>query len=244
MKTSIGRFVAACIVLAAAAFPSIASAQGVPRPNDLSSCAFGDTGQFITLPNGTRIGITYPESLNCGAGSLAGAPGATAVGVNARATGAGSVAIGRGAVASFDGSVALGDGARATAPNQVAIGGPGTSVRIGDIAASTAAQSGPVGMATVDGFGTLGVDFAVVPTLRREIWQGVAAAVAIAEAPMPSAPGRTSYAFNVSTFRGEEAMGGSIMHRLSTSNPFAISVGFSYAGNGNNAARVGIAGEF
>ena len=35
-----------------------------------------------------------------------------------------------------------------------------------------------------------------------------------------------------------------IMHRVGTDMPFAISAGFSYAGNRNNAARVGIAGEF
>ncbi|MXO87014.1 hypothetical protein GRI38_13350, partial [Altererythrobacter aurantiacus] len=46
--------------------------------------------------------------------------------------------------------------ATATAANQVTLGGTGSSVRIGDIAASTAAQEGPVEAVTVDGNGTLG----------------------------------------------------------------------------------------
>jgi hypothetical protein len=34
------------------------------------------------------------------------------------------------------------------------------------------------------------------------------------------------------------------MYRLPGSTPVAVSAGFSYAGNKNNAARVGVAGEF
>ena len=44
----------------------------------------------------------------------------------------------------------------AAAADQVTLGGAGSSVRIGDIAASTAAQSGPVNAVTVDASGTLG----------------------------------------------------------------------------------------
>jgi autotransporter adhesin len=79
---------------------------------------------------------------------------------------------------------------------------------------------------------------------RRDTRQGIAAAVAMGHAPMPSEPGRTSYVLNGSTFRGEYAIGGSIMHRLSGDTPFAIGAGFSFAGNKNNAVRVGVAGEF
>jgi len=79
---------------------------------------------------------------------------------------------------------------------------------------------------------------------RRDARKGIAAAVAIGTAPMPSAPGRTSYVFNVATFRGEQALGGSLMHRIGGENAFAVSAGFSLAGKRNNAARVGVAGEF
>jgi autotransporter adhesin len=74
--------------------------------------------------------------------------------------------------------------------------------------------------------------------------QGVAAAIAIANAPMPSAPGRISYAVNGATFRGEYAVGGSLMYRLPTANPMAINVGLSHAGKKNTGVRVGVAGEF
>ena len=83
-----------------------------------------------------------------------------------------------------------------------------------------------------------------VEELRRDNQQGIAAGLAMGSAPMPSAPGRTTYSFNLSTFRGEQAIGGSVMHRLQTDSPVAVSVGISYAGQQNNGARIGIAGEF
>jgi hypothetical protein len=79
---------------------------------------------------------------------------------------------------------------------------------------------------------------------RREAQKGIAAALAMGSATMPSAPGRTSYVFNLSTFRGEQALGGSIMHRFGSDAPIALSVGFSVARGGNEAARIGVAGEF
>ena len=79
---------------------------------------------------------------------------------------------------------------------------------------------------------------------RRDMKQGIASAIAIAPAPMPSAPGKVSYAFNGATFRGEYAAGGSLMYRLPGDTPVAVNVGFSYAGNKNNGVRVGVAGEF
>jgi hypothetical protein len=245
------------ILLVGLIAPGIAFAQ-VPRADDNPTCTQGDTGQTGPSPGGGQMAILFPNSLNCGGGSLAGAPGATAIGDHAIATGTNSTAIGRGATATgtsstalgagatatFNGSTAIGAGARTTTANQVMLGGGGTSVRIGDIGASTAAQSGPLSLVTVDSSGTLGVDISTLPRMRRDARQGVAAAVAIGYAPMPSAPGRTSYAVNVATFRGEQAVGGSITYRLPTADPIAFTAGFSHAGNRNNAARVGIAGEF
>jgi trimeric autotransporter adhesin len=79
---------------------------------------------------------------------------------------------------------------------------------------------------------------------RQAARRGIAAAIAIGSAPMPSAPGRTSYDFNLATFRGRQAVGGSLKHRLDTQKPLAVSFGFSAAGRRNNAARLGISGEF
>lgn len=79
---------------------------------------------------------------------------------------------------------------------------------------------------------------------RRAAHRGIAAAVAIGSAPMPSAPGRTSYDFNLATFRGQQAVGGSLKHRLDTKKSLAVSFGFSATGGRNNAARLGVSGEF
>jgi autotransporter adhesin len=79
---------------------------------------------------------------------------------------------------------------------------------------------------------------------RREARRGTAAAIAITTAPMPSEPGKTSYALNVANYRGEQAVGLSLAHRTSSDNPFAITAGASFAGGKDIGARVGIAGEF
>ncbi|MEO7814963.1 MAG: hypothetical protein ABIR87_05915 [Sphingomicrobium sp.] len=74
--------------------------------------------------------------------------------------------------------------------------------------------------------------------------QGIAAAIAISNAPLPSAPGKISYAVNGAMFRGEYALGGSMNYRLNTEAQIAVGVGFAYGGGKNNAVRVGVAGEF
>ena len=79
---------------------------------------------------------------------------------------------------------------------------------------------------------------------RREAERGIAAAMAIGSAPMPSAAGRTTYVLNGTRYRGEHALGGSVMHRLNTNNPFAITGGVSYSGKKNTAFKFGVAGEF
>jgi autotransporter adhesin len=79
---------------------------------------------------------------------------------------------------------------------------------------------------------------------RRDTRQGVASAIAMAQAPIPSEVGGVGYAVNAAVFRGEYAVGGSVSYRLNTSSPTVLTMGFSYAGNKNNGARVGIAGEF
>ena len=79
---------------------------------------------------------------------------------------------------------------------------------------------------------------------RRDMKQGVASAMAMASAPMPSEPGRVAYAVNGATFRGQYAVGGSVSYRLPGARSFSVNAGFSYAGNKNNGARIGFAGEF
>src|SRR3546814_10717771 len=68
--------------------------------------------------------------------------------------------------------------------------------------------------------------------------------MAMGYAPMPSEPGRTSYALNGGLFRNAQAIGGAVAHRFATEAPLADTAGFAYSGHGNNALRVGVAGEF
>lgn len=103
--------------------------------------------------NADAFGIA---STAVGVRAQATASGSTAVGRLAVASGATATALGANAIASFANSTAIGTGATTTATNQVSLGGTGSSVRVGDIAASTAAQAGTLGVVTVDAGGTLG----------------------------------------------------------------------------------------
>lgn len=269
-----------------AAFGSQAEATAV------GATAIGDQ-TIASGASSTALGqlavATAPAATALGHNTVASALASTAVGVRAAATGVAATAVGRfaaasgvnttalgsGATATFAGSTALGFGAATTAANQVSVGGSSSSVRVGDIAASTAAQSGPLAVTTVDANGTLGRDTTLlsnvaslqgastsqlaqltglngsVSTLfdlrdrdRDDFKRGVAAATAMGQASFPSAPGKTSYVLNGATFRGEAAVGGSLMHRFDTDTPIAVGVGFSFAGKKNNAFRAGVAGEF
>jgi trimeric autotransporter adhesin len=240
------------------------------------------------------------------------ATSATAVGDTSRATAATATAIGANANAAFAGSTALGQTATTTRAHQVVVGGAGSSVTVGDIAASTAAQTGTIGVATVDASGTLGRDTTIVPRItvaetrltavegvnatqntaiaaiqtlnstqdsrlavleaaspisvlaqanaytdtqiagvrfdlnrmRKESRQGIAAAMAMASAPFPSAPGKVSYTANTAVYRGEVAGSATVSYRLNSASPMAISGAVSFGGKGNVGGRVGIAGEF
>jgi autotransporter adhesin len=213
-----------------------------------------------------------------------------AVGHQSTASGIGSTALGRAANAAFDNSTAVGINATTTRANQVMVGGAGSSVTIGDIAASTSAQVGPTDVMTVDASGTLGRDTSIRPAIsalqasdalqnsqiaalnalvggefnsrlsgieaaqialfdlakinRKQAQRGIAAAVAMADAPFPSAPGKTSYAANTALYRGEFAFSLSLTHRLDSETPLALTAGLSHSGGKDTAVRAGIAGEF
>ena len=209
-----------------------------------------------------------------GADNTATGDGAVAVGNLSSAVGQGSVAIGNAATAGTNGvavgngastggfanSVALGAGSVNTADNQVNVGGR----TIGGVAAgalnatSTDAVNGSQLFATNQALAAMSSQIGAIPGMqndisnlydlrrqdRKDMRQGVASAIAMANAPIPSNPGGVSYAVNGAAFRGEYAVGGSVSYRLNTENPTALSVGFSYAGNKNNGVRVGVAGEF
>lgn len=81
---------------------------------------------------------------------------------------------------------------------------------------------------------------------RLEARRGIAGAMAMSSASMPSAPGRTSWVVNASEFDGQTAVGGSIAHRFDTSFPFAVTAGVAVSTEhaAETGARVGLAGEF
>lgn len=110
--------------------------------------------------NATALGMSANASGNVsvavGRTTTASGSASTALGHLASATQSGSTALGFNAKATQANSTAIGANATTTAANQVTIGGTGSAVRIGDIAASTAAQTGPVQAVTVDGNGVLG----------------------------------------------------------------------------------------
>lgn len=250
-----------------------------------SSTALGQLAE-ATAPAATALGHNADAfglaSTAVGVRAVASGVATTAVGRFAAASGANATALGSGATATFANSSALGTGATTTAVNQVTLGATGSSVRVGDIVASTAAQSGTLSVATVDASGTLGRNTTLlsgvatlqssvatlqsastsqlaqltalddsVTTLfdlqrrdRTDFRKGIAAATAMGHASFPSAPGKTSYVLNGATFRGEGAVGGSLMHRFDTDTPIALGAGFSFGGKKNNAFKVGVAGEF
>ncbi|WP_170304703.1 hypothetical protein [Croceicoccus estronivorus] len=118
-----------------------------------------------------------------------------------------------------------------------------TAVNTAGIAANTAAiANNTAGIAA----NTAGINdlYAVTDRDRRQAQRGTAVAVALTAAPMPSQAGRTSYTFNLATYRGAQAGGLSLAHRLASETPFAITVGASVAGKSDIAGRIGVAGEF
>ena len=195
---------------------------------------------------------------------------ALAVGYGAAAAGAGAVAIGNGSSAAQANAVAIGAGATTTRANQVAVGTARSTYTLAGLpsAESAAAQSGPTRFVTTDESGNLAASKygpGAVAALdgrvgaveakmagvvkyategRREARQGVAAAMAMTSASMPSLPGRTSWVMNSSTFRGEWAAGGAMAHRLDTNVPLAVQAGYAYGGGNSHGVRVGLGGEF
>lgn len=212
-----------------------------------ASSALGHNSDATAL-GATAVGVSAQATQNF----------ATSVGRIANASGVGATALGNASSATADNSVALGSGSVANQANTVSVGAAGSERRIVNVAAGTATTDAVnLGQLNVVAnnvsalqaaqdiiAGQVDMLFDLRSRDRRDMKQGVASAMAMASAPMPSEPGRIAYAVNGATFRGEYAIGGSLTYRLPTAKPMAVNVGFSYAGNKNNGARVGVAGEF
>lgn len=211
------------------------------------------------LGHNTRA--TGIASTAVGVSANAAGVGATAVGRLANAAFAGSTAVGAGATTTAANQVALGATGSSVRVGDIAAS---TAAQSGPVSVATVDAAGTLGrdttlfsritsleVAGTTQAGAIGVLTDRVSELfdlrdedRTDMRKAVAAATAMGHAPFPSEPGRTSYVLNGAVFRGEAAVGGSLMHRLKTERPFAIGVGFSFAGEKNNAFRAGVAGEF
>ena len=259
-STSLGTFAVANdlggLAIGAAAFASMTGsspfgAPTVPGANLIGAMAVGTVSQALggdstALGNYAVIGnYNDPTVVN----------GATAIGAASHVTAANATTIGARSTASAANSVALGYGSVANQANTVSVGTVGGERRVVNVAAGTAPTDAvnvsQLNAATTNFNAGLATQQGEIDNLysmerrdRRDIKQGVAAAVAIANAPLPSGPGKVSYAFNGASFRGEFAVGGSINYRLNTEAPVAFGFGVSHGGGKNTAVRVGIAGEF
>ena len=79
---------------------------------------------------------------------------------------------------------------------------------------------------------------------RTEARRGIAAAVATASAPMPSAPGKTTWQMRGSVYHGEGGFGFGFAHRLNTAMPLSVVGGYGNGGGTEHTGYVGIGGEF
>lgn len=222
--------------------------------------ASADGDQATATGAGARAGGA--RSAAYGNDAAATGDDATAIGQGAAASHSGSTAIGAGAQTARANQMAFG-----TQASTYTMSGLSTD-------ASRAAQTGPTEIVTTDSDGNLaavplqallsGLDSGVgdlvgdveqleqrVSTLetrlddvQTEARRGVAAAMAMTSAPMPSAPGRTSWAANVGMFKNEWATGFAVAHRLDTYTPAGVTAAVSLNADGVPAARAGLFGEF
>jgi len=207
------------------------------------------------------------DSLAVGYGSSASGTNSVALGTASTASATGATSVGYGATAGHAGATAVGAGATTSRANQMAFGTAASTYTMPGLgsASSLSAQSGPVEVVTTDADGNLasvplstligslpggGGDtdvsalYRLIDEARTESRRGIAAAMAMANAPMPSAPGRTSWAANVSVFRGQMASGFALAHRLDTYQPLGITAAIAVTADGIPGARAGMVGEF
>lgn len=228
-------------------------------------------GSYATVGLHNNFDV-YVGSTAVGASSNVTADQSVALGAHSSATAENSVAIGYGSVADQANTVSVGSAGAERRIVNVAAGTAATdAVNVGQLnavtgnvaAVQTTVATHTTQIATLNsttamhttqigalqaGQESLEMDIDALFDLRgrdrRDMKQGVAAAMSMAQAPMPSGPGRVSYAVNGAAFRGEYAVGASLNYRLNTQSPMAVSVGASFAGNKNNGFRLGVAGEF
>jgi autotransporter adhesin len=79
---------------------------------------------------------------------------------------------------------------------------------------------------------------------QKEARQGIAMAAALAQAPMPSAQGKTSWKLNNAVYKNAAATSFSIAHRLPTKVPVAVTAGVAIGLQNSAIVTGGLQGEF
>jgi trimeric autotransporter adhesin len=117
-----------------------------------------------------------------------------------------------------------------------------TSDAGGNLATNTAAG---LGLATTSQIAAINAQLADLSGQIQVVKRGIAATAAIAYAPTPSAPGRTTFAVNGSLFDDAGGVGFAFAHRLSnTSLPVYFSGAYGNGGGREHVGRVGFAWEW
>ncbi len=195
---------------------------------DTALSALSATGKYVRVNSG-------------GPAASASGTDAIAIGSNAQATQSGSVAIGLNASSTAASSVAIGSGSTNTAANTVSFGSAGNERRLTNVAAginqTDAVNVGQL-QSTVSGLQNQ------ITSNQQEARRGIVAAVAVAPVLMPSAPGKTTVAFNTGYYRGEAGVGVGVSHRLNFDTPTVVYGSYSNGGGNEHIGRAGMAVEF
>jgi len=136
----------------------------------------------------------------------------------------------------------------ATLSNTVSFGTPGNERRLTNVAAGV----NPTDAVNVGQLSSFNANFqSQISSLQGQVGanliearRGIAAAVATASAPMPSAPGKTTWQVRGSAFQGQGGFGFGFAHRLHTGMPLSIVGGYGNGGGTQHTAYVGLGGEF
>jgi autotransporter adhesin len=197
---------------------------------------------------GRGAAATTSNATALGRSAVAAHVNATAIGAGAQATAANQIRLGTTSnIYSLPGLLTASDAAQTGPEFFVTIDSNGT---LGKGAQSSAAlsQMGSQIAALQQGQALIDDQVASLFNLRtldrKQNQRGIAAAMAMADAPFPSAPGKTSYAAKTGVYRGEVAVSASFSHRLNTGSPFALTASVSHSGGKDTGFTAGLAGEF
>lgn len=211
------------------------------------------------------------DSIAIGTNSIAGSADAQAVattqnsiaiGTSSYAAHTNSTAIGAGATTTRGNQVMLGTASTTyatpgitSAASKTAQTGPlqfVTSDAGGNLAGYTAAELGLASPGEIAGMNsqinTINTQIGDInnrlSSLTAEARRGIAAAAALAPVITPSAPGRTTFSFNTSFYRGQTGAGFGFAHRLQWSTPLIVHGSYSNGGGREHLGRAGFAVEF